>query len=129
MRITNLTRIFMANFTIFAILATTLSALAGSGSFNGINNHAASGGVSVEKRGDTYVIVLDNSFNFDGAPDPRIAFGNDGVFAENTDFKPLKSNKGSQEYLVPNTIDASKFNEVHIWCRKYSVGLAIAGLK
>ena len=128
MYLTKSTRIFMVVIATLATLITTLPASAGSGNFRGINNHAASGGVSVEKRGDTYVIILGKSFKFDGAPDPRIAFGKDGVFAENTDFKPLKSNNGRQEYLVPKTIDASKFNEVHIWCRKYSVGLAIAGL-
>jgi hypothetical protein len=125
---TNLTRYSTVIFTTFAILTTTVQAFAGSGSFKGVNNHSASGGVSVEKRGDTYVIVLDKSFTFDGAPDPRIAFGNDGKFAENTDFMPLNSNKGSQEYLVPKSIDASKFSEVHIWCRRYSVDLAVAGL-
>ena len=125
----NLTRIFTAIFAAFVILTTTVTAFAGSGSFKGLSNHSASGGVSVEKRGDTYVIVLDKSFTFDGAPDPRIAFGNDGKFAKNTDFKPLKSNNGSQEYSVPKNIDVSKFSEVHIWCRQYSVGLAVARLK
>ncbi|MEP3275703.1 MAG: DM13 domain-containing protein [Stappiaceae bacterium] len=112
-----------------AVSMTSLPAFAASGTFKGINNHVASGKVSVEKRGNGYVIVLANSFKFDGAPDPRIAFGNNGKFAADTDFKPLKSNNGAQEYLVPASIDVSKYNEVQIWCRKFSVGLAIAKLK
>ena len=123
---TNLKRIFTA--MTMTISMATASAFAGDGNFNGINNHTVTGGVSVVKRADGYVVILDQSFNFDGAPDPRIAFGNNGKFAENTDFQPLKSNQGHQEYSVPSTIDASKYNEVHIWCQKYSVGLAIAEL-
>lgn len=111
------------------ILGVSMSAaLADAGTFRGINNHTVSGGVSVEKRDEGYVIVLASDFDFDGAPDPRIAFGKDGSFAKDTDFEPLKADKGAQEYLVPETIDPSAFNEVHIWCRKFSVGLAIAQL-
>ncbi|NRB01728.1 MAG: DM13 domain-containing protein, partial [Rhodobacteraceae bacterium] len=63
---------------------------------------------------------------FDGAPDPRIALGAGGKFAQGTDFAELASNTGAQTYSVPANIDASQFTEVHIWCRRFSVGLAIA---
>ncbi len=125
----NLKRLATAMLTAASLFLTTLPALAASGTFKGINNHTVSGAVSVEKRGDEYVIVLGTDFDFDGAPDPRIAFGNDGKYAKGTDFKLLKADKGAQEYVVPKEIDPSKFNEVHIWCRKFTVGLAIAKLK
>lgn len=128
MRLRHFTSLFAALVAALAISLTSLPASAASGTFKGINNHVASGKVSVEKRGNGYVIVLADSFTFDGAPDPRIAFGKNGKFAAKTDFKPLKSNNGAQEYAVPASIDVSKYNEVHIWCRKFSVGLAIAKL-
>ncbi len=114
--------------TAACVSLASLPALADGGTFKGINNHTVSGAVSVEKRGDEHVIVLGADFSFDGAPDPRIAFGNDGKYAKGTDFRPLKANSGAQEYVVPKEIDPEKFNEVHIWCRKFSVGLAIAEL-
>lgn len=110
------------------MVAGPLAALADSGTFTGINGHVTSGSVSVEQRDGGHVIVLGADFVFDGAPDPRIAFGSDGTFAPDTDFEPLKSNSGAQEYVVPAGIDPAQFNEVHLWCRKFSVGLAVAPL-
>lgn len=117
--------------TAAAGLSTALSSLAtfaqaASGSFRGINGHVCNGTAKLEKRGDGYVIKLGSDFFFDGAPDPRIALGSGGKFAKGTDFAPLSANSGAQEYAVPANIDASTHNEIHIWCRKFSVGLAIA---
>ena len=38
-----------------------------------------------------------------------------GVFIAN-----LKSNKGSQKYLIPETISISDFNSIVVHCEKYS---------
>jgi len=99
-----------------------------SGSFSGLNNHIATGDVMVTKTDAGYVIKLSADFVFDGAPDPKIAFGSNGNYDASTLIAPLKSNKGEQEYLVPANIDVSTFNEVYIWCEKYNVGLGVAGI-
>lgn len=129
----------MIRFATFAVLraglaatlitVTALPTMAGSGTFKGLSGHTTNGTVTVEERDGSYVVVLHGDFAFDGAPDPRIGFGNGGKFAKGTDFEPLKSNTGAQEYKVPAGIDAGQFSNVFVWCRKYSVPLGVAGLK
>jgi len=100
-----------------------------SGMFTGLNDHITSGKVEVVKTDDGYVIKLGADFSFDGAPDPKVAFGVDGEYDAATLIAPLKSNSGEQSYAVPDSIDVSKYNEVYIWCEKFSVGLGVASLK
>ncbi len=99
-----------------------------SGQFTGMNDHIVSGTVNIEKTDAGYEIVMADNFLFDGAPDPKVAFGNDGEYDPATQIEPLKADSGAQRYLVPASIDVTQFNEVHIWCEKFSVGLAIAPL-
>lgn len=100
-----------------------------SGMFSGLNNHVATGKVELVKTDAGYVIKLGADFTFDGAPDPKIAFGKDGEYDSATLIEPLKSNSGEQSYAVPASIDTSKYNEVYIWCEKFAVGLGVASLK
>jgi len=99
------------------------------GTFTGLNDHITSGMVEVVKTDDGYVINLGADFSFDGAPDPKVAFGVDGEYDASTLIAPLKSNSGEQSYAVPASIDVSKYNEVYIWCEKFSVGLGVASIK
>lgn len=99
-----------------------------SGQFTGMNDHEVSGTVSIVKTETGFEIVMADNFMFDGAPDPKVALGKDGVYEPATQIEPLKSDSGAQRYLLPASIDVSQFNEVHIWCEKFSVGLAIAPL-
>lgn len=99
---------------------------AGEGAFTGLSNHVTKGDVAVVDTGSGWEIHLKDTFWFDGAPDPRVGFGKDGAFVDPTDFEPLRSDAGAQVYKVPASIDPSKFNEVYIWCRKFSVPLGVA---
>ena len=96
------------------------------GTFSGLSNHVTTGSVSVVKEGDGYVIVLGEDFMFDGAPDPKVALGKNGEYDPSTLIELLRSNSGTQTYLVPAGIEVEAFNEVYIWCEKYSVGLGVA---
>ncbi len=99
------------------------------GAFSGLSNHVTKGGVMVVKAdGGTYEIHLSKDFFFDGAPDPRIGFGKDGKFVDLTDFEPLQKNEGAQTYIVPASIDASEFDTIFVWCRKFSVPLGSAAI-
>lgn len=98
------------------------------GAFTGDSNHVTTGGVTVVKTDAGYEIRLGPDFTFDGAPDPRVGFGKDGKFVDPTDFEPLRSNTGEQVYKVPASIDASTFDTVVIWCRRFSVPLGHARL-
>lgn len=100
-----------------------------SGEFAGINNHTVTGTVSIVKTDSGYEIVMGDDFVFDGAPDPKVALGKDGEYDPSTLIELLKSDTGAQSYVVPASIDVTQFNEVHIWCEKFSVGLAIAPLQ
>lgn len=111
-----------------ALPASHADAGAGSGSFTGQSNHETRGGVTVVKGDKGWEIHLEDSFWFDGAPDPRVAFGRDGKFADGTDFEPLRQNAGKQVYQVPEGIDPEAFDTVVIWCRKFSVPLGYAKL-
>lgn len=102
---------------------------AGSGSFTGLSNHVTKGDVSVVKTGEGWEIHLKDSFWFDGAPDPRVGFGKNGKFVDPTDFEPLRNNAGAQVYKVPADINPEDFDEVYIWCRKFSVPLGVASIE
>ena len=102
---------------------------AGSGSFTGLSNHVTKGEVAVVKTDDGWEIHLKDSFWFDGAPDPRVGFGKNGKFVDPTDFEPLRVNSGAQVYKVPANINPEEFDEVYIWCRKFSVPLGVASIE
>lgn len=111
-----------------ATLTTTPAAFAASGTFKGASKHETKGSVSIKKDGDGWVLVLGEDFWFDGAPDPKWAFGNDGV-DKKTIFTPLEKNSGAQTYKIPANIDPSKYKEVILYCEKFSVPLGVAKLK
>lgn len=99
------------------------------GSFEGVNDHATSGEVTLESTADGYRVVLGDDFSFDGAPDPKIALGKGGEVDTSTLMGLLESNSGTQSFTVPPGVDPSAYDEVHLWCEKYSVGLGIAPLR
>ena len=102
---------------------------AGTGTFTGLSNHITTGGVEVVQTATGWEIHLKDNFTFDGAPAPRVGFGRNGKFVDPTDFEPLRSNAGAQVYKVPAGIDPSAFDEVYIWCRKFSVPLGVAKIR
>ena len=106
--------------------STSWAGGAGQGSFTGLSNHVTKGVVEVVNTGNGWEIHLKDSFWFDGAPDPRVGFGKDGKFVDPTDFEPLRQNAGAQVYKVPASINPEDFDEVYIWCRKFSVPLGVA---
>ena len=108
--------------------STSWAGGAGSGSFKGLSNHVTKGAVEVVKTGGGWGIHLKDSFWFDGAPDPRVGFGKNGKFVDPTDFEVLRQNAGAQVYKVPADINPEDFNEVYIWCRKFSVPLGVASI-
>ena len=100
-----------------------------SGKFRGASNHVTSGTVTIRKTGGGIVAVLEEDFDFDGAPDPKLGFGSDGTYDHDTQFSHLDSNKGRQVYEVPASIDPAAYNQFYVWCEKYSVPLGVAELK
>ena len=99
-----------------------------SGIFSGLSDHSTQGTASIVKTADGYAIVLGDDFVFDGAPDPKVALGKNGKFDASTLLAPLQSDSGTQTFAIPASIDVADFNEIYIWCEKYSVGLGVAPL-
>lgn len=100
-----------------------------SGTFTGASDHITTGGVEVIKNADgSHTIVLADDFSLDGAPDPRVGLGKDGFFDGNTDAGVLGALTGGQSFVVPAGVDVSEFNEVYIWCEKFSVPLGVAAI-
>ena len=129
---------FFAAFVAIAMTAALFSgptaALAGeeivaSGSFKGASSHVTNGNVTIRKTADGVVVVLEDDFDFDGAPDPKLGFGKDGKYDHGSQISHLGSNKGRQVYEVPASIDTEAYNQLYVWCEKYSVPLGVADLK
>ena len=96
----------------------------------GASDHITTGGVSIVKTANGgAVVILDSDFSLDGAPDPRVGFGVDGAYKDASDLGELTSKTGVQVYIVPPSVNVDDFNEVYIWCRKFSVPLGVAALK
>lgn len=100
----------------------------GSGSFSGQSGHLTSGSAELVEAAGAWEVRLGADFDFDGAPDPYVGFGQGGTFVSGTDFEVLRANKGAQVYQVPAGIDPAGYDSVIIWCRKFSVPLGIAPL-
>lgn len=92
------------------------------GQFVGQKGHKASGGVAVVKTATGAAVVLEPDFRFDGAPDPRLGFGKDG-YDPATQFSALQANQGMQRYELPAALDPGAYNEVWVWCERFSVPL------
>ena len=129
---------FIAAFAAAAALAALTTgpatALAGeeilaSGSFKGASSHETNGNVTIRKTDSGVVVVLEEDFDFDGAPDPKLGFGKDGTYDHGSQISHLGSNKGRQVYEVPASIDPEAYNQFYVWCEKYSVPLGVADLK
>lgn len=127
-----MTRLLSAVFGTFILFGTATAALAdetlASGTFTGASNHVTTGLVEIIKDGDGYIARLADDFSLDGAPDPKLGFGNDGAYDDGTTFSVLENLTGEQVYAIPASIDPSAYNEFYIWCEKFAVPLGVASL-
>ncbi len=123
--------VFAAALASLMLVAGTQAAdhLVAKGTFAGASGHKTSGGVSVVRTDAGAMVILEKDFSFDGAPDPKVGFGRDGAYDTASQLAPLGANKGHQSYPIPASIDPAKYNEVYIWCEKYSVPLGVAKLQ
>lgn len=119
-----------------AVLIAGLTALATFGAqadtsstFTGASDHITTGKVTIVRNDDgTATVTLHEDFSLDGAPDPRVGFGKDGEYALEADLGALKNLTGKQTYIVPASVNLDDYNEIYIWCLKFSVPLGVAAL-
>lgn len=108
-------------------VATLGETVLATGTFEKRARYAISGGVSIQQIDGAWAIVLADDFSFAGAPDPKVALGADG-FRQDTVLELLRSNSGQQVYVLPAHLDPTEFNQVWIWCERFSVPLGVAAL-
>jgi hypothetical protein len=87
----------------------------------------------LEVSGDVYLRLDD--FEVENGPDLRVYLsrapakaGVEALVRDFVDLGALKGNVGDQNYRVPQTVDASGYRSAVIWCRRFSVGFAVATL-
>ncbi|WP_350336067.1 DM13 domain-containing protein [Coralliovum pocilloporae] len=109
-----------------ALAATSVQAGgAKHGNFTGKSDHITTGKVEVKKEGGYYVVKLGKDFSLDGAPDPWVGLGKNGKYG--AEIAVLKNKDGAQTYKI-KADKAGDFNEVYIWCKKFTVPLGVAKL-
>jgi len=110
------------------IVAEAVTEIVATGKFEGRSDHEVSGGVTLLKTDQGYVVLLEADFSLDKAPSPTLGFGSNGYKAD-TKFSKLNSKKGLQAYKIPGEINPAAFTEIWVWCKKFDVPLGMAKLK
>jgi len=94
-------------------LALTGPALAGSGSFIGVEGEKVSGKATLGASS----VQLSPNFRTSSGPDLYVYLGNNNptkIIGE------LKRNSGAQSYSLPKGIDTSKYKNVFIHCKRFN---------
>ena len=120
--------------TAVALVATPT--LAGSkartGSLSGRKGYNVAGTVNVKKAGGKTTVVFEDNYQFDpnkNPPDIKISFGNGESYVKGSKIHDkLTIKKGAASFEVPAGIDTDKYNELYIYCEKFTVILAVAPL-
>ncbi len=110
------------------IHAVADAVIVASGSFEGRSDHVTTGGVTIRKAEDGYYVVLADDFSLDGAPDPKLGFGNPEYVVQ-SQFSALNNKTGAQTYKLPDNIDPMEYSQIYVWCEKFSVPLGVASLQ
>jgi hypothetical protein len=104
------------------------------GSFSPIGRYSGEGTALLLDVGGTPFVRFED-FETTNGPDLRVYLSaapadadpslHDDDFA---DLGPLTANRGDQNYEVPADVDPSRYRSVVVWCRRFSVGFAVAPL-
>ncbi len=83
--------------------------------------------------GNTYLRFED--FEVENGPDLKVYLSraeagasDEELAADIVDLGELKGNVGDQNYLVPASVDLTQYRSAVVWCRRFSVGFAVAPL-
>lgn len=94
-----------------------------SGSFAGAGDgiHNAQGSVRVLNLEDGSAVLRLEDFQVTNGPDLYVYLSTDRGASDYVDLGRLKANAGNQNYELPSGIDLSKYDNVVIWCKAFSV--------
>lgn len=96
-------------------------------------SHHASGIASLVELPDGSSLIRFEDLDVENGPDLRIYLSTapadgppDALDDDFIDLGELKGNQGNQNYAIPAGTDLSRYQSVSIWCRRFSVGFAVA---
>ncbi len=112
---------------VFSTIGLAQAETIASGTFTGAKGHQSAGAVEILKKDGQTIVRFASDFSLDGAPDPKIGFGKNG-YVDGTIISKLEKLSGAQDYVVPASVDVSRFTEVWLWCEKFGVPLGVAKL-
>lgn len=105
------------------------------GSFSPLS-HPGEGEALLLELADGSFLVRFEGLVTDNGPDLRVYLSAapadaDPILHEDefVDLGPLKGNRGDQNYDVPADVDVTDYQSVVVWCRRFSVGFAVAPLE
>jgi len=105
------------------------------GSFTSLEHETTGTALVVELEDGTRFLRLEDLETSNG-PDLRVVLTDQPLSddwqvwddGELLDLGPLKGNIGSSNYEIPSSVDLGSFRTAVIWCRRFSVGFAVAPL-
>lgn len=94
-----------------------------SGTFSGAGDgvHNASGTATVLHLEDGSAVLRLEDFRVTNGPDLFVYLSTDKGASDYVDLGMLKANNGNQNYELPEGTDLSKYDNVIIWCKSFSV--------
>jgi hypothetical protein len=94
-----------------------------SGTFSGAGDgiHNASGTARVLHLDDGSSVLRLEGFSVTNGPDLFVYLSTDRTASDYVDLGMLKANSGNQNYELPDGVDLSKYDNVIIWCKSFSV--------
>ena len=110
------------------VVQTSVQSVVSTGTFSGLSDHETVGTATLVKTADGYGLLLSDDFELDGAPDPVIGFGADGVYDTASEVADLTHRTGEQTYTLPASFDPVRHTQVYVWCGEFSVPLGVANL-
>ena len=98
-------------------------------------DHSVHGKALLVELGDGSKFLRFEDFEVENGPDLKVylsaasAKGSSGFTDDFVDLGDLKGNVGDQNYELPNGISLDRYRSVVVWCRRFSVGFAVAPLE
>ena len=94
--------------------------------------HEVSGKARILEVPDGTRYLRFEDFEVENGPDLRVYLSDasDGSYDTTfVDLGALKGNVGDQNYEIPDDIDIAAYDSAVIWCRRFSVGFAVAEMR
>ncbi len=96
------------------------------GIFTGVAGHEAGGSYTILRRGEEWVIRMNEDFTSEKVPDGWVALSDwpEALDARSEKFSRLLQREGRHEYILPQGIDPGDFKYLLVWCQRFTVGVA-----